>query len=414
MKVELLPLMKDFYESQGIQILFCEDQLEHPELLDYGFRSLFFIKYDYPWMMEMINSRLSPGILYCIEDEFLLNYSVFILPEEARADCGCRSILIGPVMFQTISNGDFLKLVDNYQIPPELHLQLKDFYNRIPRFGSFDQWSASLSSFLAAILGKKPELITYCGSIDFSHYASQDNYAIPGVPSVSMRALEDRYQAEKDMMDAVTCGKTEAAIAAQVRFRQYTITPRTPDPVRNKKNMMVIFNTLLRIAAQRGHVHPLHIDNLSTQIAIEIESASPATLKNIGNRMIRKYCLLVQNYSRRSYSPLVQNCLDYIDFHYAEDLSLDSLASQCSVSNSYLSTLFKKEMQVTLTDYINTTRIRQSLILLNSTTLSIQEIASRCGFSDSNYFARTFKKFQGQSPKGYRESIRRTEKKVVE
>ena len=126
--------------------------------------------------------------------------------------------------------------------------------------------------------------------------------------------------------------------------------------------------------------------------------------------MVRKYCLLVKNYSRRDYSSLVQTCLDYIDFHYSEDLSLDLMAKLCSVSNTYLSSLFKKEVNMTLTDYINSTRIRQSLILLNTTTMSIQEISMKCGFSDSNYFTRTFKKFQGQSPKGYRETIRRNGK----
>jgi len=61
-----------------------------------------------------------------------------------------------------------------------------------------------------------------------------------------------------------------------------------------------------------------------------------------------------------------------------------------------------------LTDYINSTRIRHSLILFNTTALSIQEISLKCGFTDSNYFTRTFKKFQGLSPKKYREMIRST------
>ena len=143
------------------------------------------------------------------------------------------------------------------------------------------------------------------------------------------------------------------------------------------------------------------------QIAVQLESmTSLSSLDAFAPTIVRKYCLLVKNYSRRGYSSLVQTCLDYIDFHYAENLSLDSMARLCSVTNSYLSSLFKKEVSMTLTDYINSTRIHQSLILLNTTSLSIQEIAVQCGFSDANYYARTFKKLQGQSPKGYRDSIR--------
>ena len=146
---------------------------------------------------------------------------------------------------------------------------------------------------------------------------------------------------------------------------------------------------------------------VARQIAVQLESmTSLSSLDAFAPTIVRKYCLLVKNYSRRGYSSLVQTCLDYIDFHYAENLSLDSMARLCSVTNSYLSSLFKKEVSMTLTDYINSTRIHQSLILLNTTSLSIQEIAVQCGFSDANYYARTFKKLQGQSPKGYRDSIR--------
>ena len=79
----------------------------------------------------------------------------------------------------------------------------------------------------------------------------------------------------------------------------------------------------------------------------------------------------------------------------------------CSVSESYLSSLFKKETGTTITDYINSTRIRQALILLNTSSLPIGEVASRCGFLDSNYFSRIFKKQLGLSPREYRDSIRK-------
>ena len=128
-------------------------------------------------------------------------------------------------------------------------------------------------------------------------------------------------------------------------------------------------------------------------------------LESLPHTMIRKYCILVNNYSRRAYSSLIQTCMDYIDFHYSTDLSLSSLASMCSVSSSYLSSLFKKEVGMTITDYIHYTRIRQSLTMLNASSLSVSEIAALCGFSDANYFTRTFKKLQGKTPKAYREEM---------
>lgn len=208
------------------------------------------------------------------------------------------------------------------------------------------------------------------------------------------------------MLAAVAAGNFKRATDAHFHFRQYRLLPRVPDPVRNQKNLMITFNTLLRKTVQASQVHPLHIDNLSQQFAIQIESLLTLDqLRSLSVTMLRKYCLLVNNYSRQSYSQLVRSCMDYIDFHYNEALSLTILAQKNAVSASYLSGLFKKENGMTLTDYINTTRIRQALILLNTTSLSVGTIAARCGFPDSNYFTRTFKKYQGKTPKAYREFI---------
>ena len=124
--------------------------------------------------------------------------------------------------------------------------------------------------------------------------------------------------------------------------------------------------------------------------------------------MVRKYCLLVQNHSRMGYSSLVHDCLDYVDFHYSEPLSLKDLAERFSVSSTYLSSLFKKEVHMNLIEYIQSVRLRQALVLLNTTRLPIQEIAGQCGFLDVNYFTRVFKKSYEVSPREYRNKIRGT------
>ena len=58
-----------------------------------------------------------------------------------------------------------------------------------------------------------------------------------------------------------------------------------------------------------------------------------------------------------------------------------------------------------LTDYINKTRVQQAEKLLRKTTLSMQDIAEKCGFADANYFTRTFKKINGMSPNQYRKAV---------
>jgi transcriptional regulator GlxA family with amidase domain len=60
---------------------------------------------------------------------------------------------------------------------------------------------------------------------------------------------------------------------------------------------------------------------------------------------------------------------------------------------------------MTVTDYINRTRVRRAEALLGKTALPMQAIAEQCGFSDANYFTRTFKKINDVSPNDYRKSL---------
>ena len=92
-----------------------------------------------------------------------------------------------------------------------------------------------------------------------------------------------------------------------------------------------------------------------------------------------------------------------IDTDITADLSLKTQAKLLNVNPSYLSTLFKKETGVTLTDYVNKKRVERAKHLLKNGNTQIQTVAQHCGMSDVNYFSKIFKKFYGSTPKQYRE-----------
>jgi YesN/AraC family two-component response regulator len=102
---------------------------------------------------------------------------------------------------------------------------------------------------------------------------------------------------------------------------------------------------------------------------------------------------------------LIRKVITHIDFDLTADLSLKAQAQLLNVNPSYLSTLFKKETGVTLTEYVNRRRMDHALLLLNSTGMQIQLIAQHCGIPDVNYFTKTFKKMVGQTPKKYRDML---------
>lgn len=93
---------------------------------------------------------------------------------------------------------------------------------------------------------------------------------------------------------------------------------------------------------------------------------------------------------------------DYVDEHYMEDVTPQSLAEQFHINVSYLSQLFKKESGGTYTEYLTSLRIKNACRLLSTSDEKIADIAERVGFHDYFYFTRVFKKVMDMSPSEYR------------
>ena len=184
----------------------------------------------------------------------------------------------------------------------------------------------------------------------------------------------------------------------------HSVEQRLADPLRNQKNYCIICNTLMRKAAEKGGVHPLHLDQMSSQYAQQIELITDLRAgQNLIPDMIQNYCRLVRQHNLKDYSPLIRKVITYVDVEISSSLSLTKLAKLHNVSPEYLSSLFHKETGKTLTRFINEKRLELGANLLHTSSLQIQTIAEYCGFPDAGYFAKIFKKHHGVSPKTYRE-----------
>ena len=92
----------------------------------------------------------------------------------------------------------------------------------------------------------------------------------------------------------------------------------------------------------------------------------------------------------------------YIEQHYAEPLSLETMAQHVNLSPIYFSNLFKKETGKNFSDYLTEYRIKKAKELLRDTGKNINEISDDLGYSDARYFSKVFKKATGVKPTDYR------------
>ena len=88
-----------------------------------------------------------------------------------------------------------------------------------------------------------------------------------------------------------------------------------------------------------------------------------------------------------------------------EALNIEFIASELYLSPNYLSAIFKKEMGVTVNQFITNVRLKHSRELLADRTMQLKDIALQVGYQDSNYFAKVFKAKTGMTPTEYRRTL---------
>lgn len=371
-----------------------------PPEVDMGLRSILYDTDDYLSILENSLKDAKNRVIYRFMDEYGCKYVFMRLPDGTY-------FFIGPYLMSLPDKGFIEKRAEYRSLPEEKKNQLTLYYADLPIIED-ENWLLTLANTLGtSIWGSKDGY-----ELEYIQYEIRDRSTpipISGLASEagesqSLAVLEANYESERLLMDAVSKGKLNLITAAASSVFNNGTEPRLADSLRNRKNYLIILKTLLRKAAEYGGVHPLHIHRLSSLHAQQIEKIR--TIKEslkLQENMIREYCLLVKNHSLSKYSYYVGKAITLIHYDLTADLTLHSISEQLNVNSSYLSKLFHKECGCTLTEYVNLRRIEQAAIMLKTDGKRIQDIAGECGFQDTTYFIRVFKKHYGITPTAYRE-----------
>jgi AraC-like DNA-binding protein len=107
----------------------------------------------------------------------------------------------------------------------------------------------------------------------------------------------------------------------------------------------------------------------------------------------------------RSQSLLESICV-YLQNHYQYDVARDFVAQQFGITPNHLSRLFQTHGSMTFSSYLTHVRVNRSKHLLANYNLKLDDIAIRCGFRDTPYFCRVFKRLTKGTPAAYRSTHR--------
>ncbi len=152
------------------------------------------------------------------------------------------------------------------------------------------------------------------------------------------------------------------------------------------------------------------VNNIITPLNIELITKRP------GYRfMAKSYFMQLIGHLSRCYSNSgekksqnslrLSSMIDLIDANYYKQLTLADIARKGSMSISNVNRLFNETLATTPIGYLIQVRIKNAMTMLERTSHTISEISFMCGFCDSNYFAKQFKKITGTTPSEFKQKL---------
>ncbi|AZN42799.1 response regulator transcription factor [Paenibacillus albus] len=162
--------------------------------------------------------------------------------------------------------------------------------------------------------------------------------------------------------------------------------------------------TIMKIKSRTKDIVPPQLGSALTETAVSeipVCSSSGALMELLLLRLSEVHrSLNVRKQGRNE--QMLEKCLSWIQEHYQEDVTLEMAAERYHFNASYFSTLIKSRTGRSFSDHLMEARMRRAKELLGAGQLKIYEISEQCGYRDTKYFTRVFKRQVGVSPEAYK------------
>lgn len=169
------------------------------------------------------------------------------------------------------------------------------------------------------------------------------------------------------------------------------------------RSKMIELLVILSRVMNRVGIGSVYSSNIINKyLSLFLESNSIESLSTIMINAIDEYLKCMNGCLNKSLHPKVNNMMQYIQKNYMNKLSLETIAESVYLSPSYAGKIFKKDTGMPIMTYTLKTRIEKAKNFLMNPHYPIKEISNNVGFTDTSYFTKVFKKYEGITPTQFR------------
>ena len=345
------------------------------------------------YMKEHFSTSLSPVFLY--DDFFFLWAAIPALTEQHQL---ISIHLLGPVFSSYTSDNYIKEKMDIQNMSIKSKKELLNLIQHIPVIPT---------AFLSHYVSQLYYTLNDC-SISISDIKLQENISMEKKEENKPFATSSHspYFYEKLLIKSVEDGIPVPNISAQLASAQIGIMC-PGDPLRQKKDEAISLITLFTRTAIQSNVCAEKAYTSSDYYIQSIEAAH--TISEVIQLIETMYLDVTAQVHEVSISnihtPLIRDCITYLDSHYTEKIDLEQLAATFGYTKYYLSTCFKKEVGISISEYLTRRKISYAKTLLQNPYLDVQEISDRLSFANPSHFSSVFRKIVGITPSQYQKQL---------
>jgi AraC-like DNA-binding protein len=304
--------------------------------------------------------------------------------------------VMGPVFTDDFSVNEITNKLEHMNLMPGLKREFTDFIKKLP----------------------------VVSIIRFYEYGLMLHYCLTGEKITNSDFIYLQKRSEPEQHDLVELKHgTYAAEQAMLKFvREGNLQYRkeidrlasfgnigklaTKDATRQAKNSVIVFITLCCRAAITGGLPSETAYLLSDRYIQSVEDAnSISALTDVSHTMLDDYIRRVHRVNaKKGITPQIQLAIDHIGLYPDEKLDVHALAEKVGLTDYYFTKKFKKEVGMTVNEFVLEQKIERAKALLVEGKVSVSELGVLLGYSSSSYFGDMFRKQVGCTPGEYRAS----------